>query len=144
MLVWNNNGPWKRTILFKKEIPHDFPAPRTDFLQQVIDYRVPPDKVSELANYDGSVIVERTKGELSARCDMEELNMLALNLANNIITGKRGVDDARAYYAKAAMESKKGKPQTYAEHLAFQIARGGTQDPDKPASPTMASADSKR
>lgn len=25
MLIWYNNGPWKRTILFKKELPHNFP-----------------------------------------------------------------------------------------------------------------------
>ena len=31
---------------------------------------MPPEKVGELAKFDGSVIVERTAGEVSARCDM--------------------------------------------------------------------------
>lgn len=143
MLVWRNNGPWKRTILYKLEIPHEFPAPHTDFLQQVIDYQVPPDKFTDLAKYDGSVIVERTKGELSARCDMEELNMLALNLANDVITGKREVAGARDFYAKTAMAFKQGKAQPYTERLQFQVRHGGTEDPDRPAIPSMASAGQK-
>ncbi|HSH38363.1 MAG TPA: hypothetical protein VK993_06230 [Chthoniobacterales bacterium] len=41
---------------------------------------MPPEKVSELAKFDGSVIVERTKGEVIARCDMESANFLAINM----------------------------------------------------------------
>lgn len=89
------NGPWKRTILYKEEIPHDFPKPHTDLLQQFIDYKTPVDKFDELATYDGSVIVERTKGEISARCDKEEMNFLALNLANDVATGNKTVEEAR-------------------------------------------------
>src|SRR3954454_23679772 len=33
MLVWNNNGEWKRTVLYRDEIQHSFPAPHTDFLE---------------------------------------------------------------------------------------------------------------
>ena len=36
----------------------------------------------ELAAFDGAVIVERTKGEMSARCDREAANVLALNLVS--------------------------------------------------------------
>ena len=142
MLVWHKTGPWKMTILYKQEIPHEFPAPHTDFLQQVIDYRVPPDKFADLAKYDESVIVERTKGELSARCDMEELNMLALKLTNDVITGKRSVEDARDYYAKTAMAFNQGKAQPYTERLQLQVRHGGTEDPDKPGTPSMASSSS--
>jgi hypothetical protein len=67
MLIWYSNGPWKKLILFKKEIPHDFPKPHTDLLQQFIDYKTPVEKFDELATNDGSVIVERTNGEISAR-----------------------------------------------------------------------------
>jgi hypothetical protein len=56
-----------------------------------------------LARYDGSVIVERTKGEISARCDKEEMNFLAINLGNDVVTGKKDVDAARKFYADTAM-----------------------------------------
>ena len=129
-LIWFENGPWKRTILYRDEVPHNFPKPHTDVLEQFIDYRVPPDKFSELAAYDGSVVAERTKGELSARCDMEEMNFLALNLAHDIVTGARSVDDARQHYAETAVAFMLGRPAPYTEGLRFELQRSGTADQD--------------
>ncbi len=133
MLIWYNNGPWKRTILYKEEIPHDFPKPHTDLLQQFIDYKTPVDKSDELATYDGSVIVERTKGEISARCDKEEMNFLALNLANDVATGNKTVEEARMYYAKAAMAFMNGEKDPYTQGLQFTVPHGNTGDRDMPA-----------
>ena len=62
-----------------------FPAPHPDVMKQAIDYRVALDKYDDLAMYDGSVIVERTKGELAARCEMEGANFLAINLAHDVV-----------------------------------------------------------
>ena len=129
LLIWHNNGPWKRTILSREETPHNFPKPHTDLLEQFINYRVPPDKFDELARYDGSVIVERTRGELSARCDKEEMNFLALNLANDVATGRRSVDDARRFYTDAAMAAMKGDMPTYTRGLQFQ-SQAASADPD--------------
>src|SRR5918994_1793770 len=128
MLVWHGSGPWKRSILSRDEVPHEFPMKHTDVLEQFIDYRVPPDKFDELAEYDGSVIVERTKGEMSARCDKEEMNFLALNLANDIVTGKRSVSEARDFYAKTAMAFKQGNKDPYTQRLQFQVPQSGTTD----------------
>jgi hypothetical protein len=130
ILRWHGNGGWKRSILYREEVPHNFPMPHTDLLEQVIDYRVPPDKFDELAAYDGSVIVERTKGELSARCDKEEMNLLALNLANDIVTEKRSVEEARQFYAQTAMAFKQGRKDPYTLRLQFQVPQSGTADPD--------------
>jgi hypothetical protein len=52
-------------------VDHYFPVRHPDVLEQAVHYRVPTDKFDELAAYDGSVIVERTKGEISARCGKE-------------------------------------------------------------------------
>lgn len=133
-LIWWDNGPWKQTIVFKREIDHNFPMPHKDALEQFVDYRVPPDKFDELAEYDGSVIVERTVGEFSARCDKEAMNFLALNLANDIVTGKRSVDEARDFYAKTAMDFKQGKQSNYTQGLLFGKMRA-TADPDQQHSP---------
>lgn len=40
-----------RTIVYRDEVPHNFPKPHTDLLEQFIDYQVPPDKTDELARY---------------------------------------------------------------------------------------------
>ena len=129
-LVWHNNGPWKMTELVNEEIPHSFPKPHPDMLKQTISYRVPADKFDELAEYDGSVIVERTKGEISARCDMEGANFLALNLADEIVRGKRSVKDARKFYAETVIEMK--NPE-YMKGFLFQASQAAQGDADSPA-----------
>lgn len=43
-LIWFNTGPWKRTIVYRDEIPHNFPQPHSDVVEQFIDYHVPPEK----------------------------------------------------------------------------------------------------
>jgi hypothetical protein len=127
-LIWHHTGPWKRTEVINEEIPHNFPKPHMDMLLQSIDYPVPPDKFDELAAYDGSVIAERTKGELAARCDMEEANFLALNLAHDIVTGIRSVAQARQFYVEVMQEK---RPTEHLQGLRFQVPRTTQGDPDR-------------
>jgi hypothetical protein len=103
-----------------------------DLLEQFVDYSVPADKYDELALYDGSVVIARTVGEMSARCDKEEANFLALNLANDVATGKKTVEDARAYYARSIKEMMQGKMDPYLQKLHFG-AQGNTKFADQPA-----------
>lgn len=129
-LVWFNNGPWKRTTVLKEETDHAFPMPHKDVMEQVVNYQVPADKFDDLARFDGSVYVDRTRGEISARCDMEAANLVALNLAHDIVTGKRSVEDARKFYPQAVMAHMMKKPSPYAEKLQF-AAKSNTGFPDK-------------
>ena len=132
MLMWRNNGPWKWTKISNMEVPHSFPMPHPDVMQQAINYRVPLGKYDNLARYDGSVIVERTKGELSARCDKEGANFLAVNLAHDVASDRRTVDQARDYYTKAIMTFKQtGRMDPYMMRLQFQPPMTGA-DPDRP------------
>ncbi|CAN5715090.1 hypothetical protein BH23CHL3_BH23CHL3_05810 [soil metagenome] len=132
-LIWFDNSPWKRTILYRDSVQHDFPMPHPDLLEQFIDYQAPLDTYDDLAMYDGSVIVERTKGEISARCDKEAMNFLAINLANDIATGERNVEEARQFYAETAMAFMEGESDPYVEGFVFEVPEGGTTDPDEPA-----------
>jgi hypothetical protein len=52
-----------------------------------------------------------------------------LNLAHDIVTGARGVEDARAYYAKEFLDARRKRPTPYMEKLRFQPGTG-TADPD--------------
>ena len=131
LLLWSGTGPWKWTMLWRDEAPHRFPQPHVDVLEQAIDYRVPPDKASELAAFDGSVIVERTKGELSARCEGEEANFLAINLAHQIVTGRMGVAQARRRYTEAMQAFSQGRRHPDMAGLRFEPPTGGTADPDE-------------
>ncbi len=130
-LVWHNNAPWKRTVVMGKEIPHAFPRLHMDYIVQTIDYHVPPDKADDLLAFDGSVLVDRTAGELSARCDMEEANTLTFNLAHDIVTGKKDVDSARQAFGQAEVEFLLGKPPAIMTSLQFKSPERSA-DPDKP------------
>ncbi len=130
-LIWFDTGPWKRTIVYRDEVPHNFPKPHTDVLEQFIDYKMPLGKFDEVAAFDGSVVPERTKGEVSARCDMEEMNFLALNLAHDIVTGARTVEDARREYAEQATAFMLRRSAPYTEGLRFAPGRGDTVDTDQ-------------
>ncbi len=132
-LIWFDNAPWKRTILYRDVVQHDFPMPHPDLLEQFIDYQAPLEMYDELAVYDGSVIVERTKGEISARCDKEEMNFLAINLANDVAIGERTPDEARQFYAETAMAFMEGTSDPYVEGFVFEVPEGDTADPDEPA-----------
>ena len=83
-----------------------------------------------LAEFDGSVVAERTAGEVSARCHDEEANNLALNLMHDIVSGEKSVEDARAYYTKEFLDYRRKKPTPYMERLRFE-PRGSTADPDQ-------------
>jgi hypothetical protein len=120
-------------VITREEVPHNFPKPHNDVLEQFIDYHVPSDSADDLAAFDGSVIVERTKGELSARCDKEEMNFLALNLAHDVVSRRRSVDDARRGYTEKAMTwiMKRSHDEGYTEGFQFEVPTEGTADPDE-------------
>ena len=131
MLVWHKNGPWKRTVVHGYEVPHHFPQPHADVLEQTIDYKVPVDRFDELARYDGSVVAKRTGGELTAKCGTEEMNILALNVAHEVATGKRAVEDARRHFTQTASAFQAGTSSPYVDSLMFQPQQN-TRDMDRP------------
>ena len=130
-LFWYHNGPWKRTVLTSDVVTHNWPAPHSDFLTQVIDYRVPPEMVSLIAQFDGSILVDRTRGEVAARCDSESANVLGMNMVHEIVAGKRSVADARETAAQNTVAYTMGRAAPYAERLLFEVPRGGTEDLDE-------------
>jgi hypothetical protein len=130
-VTWFRNGPWKRTALFKDGVPHNFPKPHEDVLEQTVDYRVPLDKVADLLRYNGSLVVDRTRGELSAHCDSEQQNLITLNIADDIVKGERNVEQALAYHAQIIVGLRDREPETYPQKLRFK----------PPASPTAEAGD---
>lgn len=128
-LLWTNKGVWKKICINKKETKHSFPIEHTDMMQTTIIYKVPIDMMDELGRFDGSVTFDRTQGTMSARCDQEGNNFLALNLANDIITGKKSVDEARKVYGDIVKEKMNGGNPLYMQKLTFSTQEN-TPDPD--------------
>ena len=128
-VTWYHNGPWKRTILFKDGAPHNFPKPHVDVLEQTVDYRVPLDKVPDLLKYNGSLVIDRTRGELSAHCDSEQQNTIALNIADDIVKGERNVEQALAYHAQIIVGLRDREPETYPQRLRFKAPASPSAEP---------------
>ncbi|MBA3892464.1 MAG: DUF4142 domain-containing protein [Gemmatimonadales bacterium] len=141
-LVWHDAGPFKRITALKLETPHDFPLPHVDFLEHTIAYKVPQDKVGDLIAFDASSTINRTVGELSARCDLEGHNVLTLNLDHDIVTGKKSVEEARKAFGEIVVQDVMGKHPAYIEALQFTPAKASTtafsDQPVIPGSPVRA------
>lgn len=119
MLMWRETGPFKRSVVYKEEVSHNFPSEHMDVLEQVIDYKVPVAKMNELAKFDGSIVVDRTRGELAYRSNSEEMNILAFNLSNEIIKGKLSAQKARKEYSTSAQAFMMGNSNRYTSGLGF-------------------------
>ncbi|MFV5695363.1 hypothetical protein ACM55G_07990 [Flavobacterium sp. LB3P122] len=128
-LIWMAKGVWKKICINKKETKHSFPIEHTDMMQTTISYKVPVDIMDELGKFDGSVTFDRTQGTMSARCDKEGNNFLALNLAHDIITGKKSVEEARKAYGDIVKEKMNGGNPIYMQKLTFSTQEN-TADPD--------------
>jgi hypothetical protein len=134
-LTWYDNGPWKRTILYKDGDLHRFPLPHHDVLWQTVNYKVPLNKVIPLMTYDGSILVDRTRGEITAHCDSEEANTLILNIANTIVSGENTVEQAMAYHAQVVEGMRIHEPEEYPQKLLFKAPKTNatTADPAEEA-----------
>ena len=130
-LFWYENKPWKRTELSRDAVLHHWPTIHTDFLTQTINYRVPPEKFDLIAEFDGSILCDRTRGEVSARCDSESANVLGLNMVHEIVTRKRTAIEARKISCENTVAYNLGRKAPYAERLLFEPPKSGTEDLDK-------------
>jgi len=133
MLIWHETGPWNRTWVYRDLIHHNWPASHTDILEQALSYKVPLDKFDDLAQYDGSVWAERTKGELVARCHLEPMNFVAINLAHAVITEAKTVQQARKSYEKLFLSvvGRKERPLESKKLMFKPVREEVARDPDK-------------
>lgn len=127
-LVWNDNGPWKRTVMHKEGLTRPMIGRSRDHLEQVISREVPEDKVADLERFDKRIKVDRDAGELSSRSDSERMNFLTLNLADDIIKGQRTVSDARSFAKQVQSLEKAGKSSPYLDGLIFTQQSGAPEE----------------
>lgn len=89
-------------------------------VEQVVRYRVPKEKVEELARFDGRLSVNAKDAELSARTGTQRTNFLVLNLAHEIASGFRTVSEAQAFYERQTQLAEAGKNSRYRDRLIFE------------------------
>lgn len=115
-LSWTNRNPWK-----KMEVERDAldPARATGVLQSVA-YDVPLRRWRALGWFGRGVDYDPVTRELIARTRSEATNFLALNLADEVIRGRRTAEEARALYDETLALSLAGKSSPYMRRLLFR------------------------
>ena len=119
LLIWRNKGRWVEIVAYKEGTQHDFPFPHLDSVESVTAYRVPTGKLSEIDEFDGSVTVKRTQGLISARCQDEQANLLAINLSHDIIRSKKTIQEAKKAYVDIMIDYRAKRPTPYMDALQF-------------------------
>ncbi|MBI2386501.1 MAG: hypothetical protein HYV14_10865 [Elusimicrobia bacterium] len=127
-LVWEGNGQWKRTVVYR--VP---PMQRTltrggGRLEQTVAYRVPARRIDDLGRFDKKIEADATEKRLTARSDDESENFLVLNLADEVLRGRRTPQEAADFRRSAARLRDSGKSSPYFDRLLF-VAK------EKPAKP---------
>jgi superfamily I DNA and/or RNA helicase len=118
-LIWRNIAPFKKIIVHRNVYSHRFPLLHQNALEHVVDYKAPEGKVDDVWKYNGSIVLNRTNGEMSSFAENEAMNILALNLADEVMRGRISADAARITFGKQTLNYLNGKKDAYTEVLAF-------------------------
>lgn len=119
MLIWKNIAPYKRIVVYREEVQSNFPILHQDVLEHVVGYNVVPERADDVLQYNGSISLNKTRGEISAFSEKESMNILSLNLANDIFQGSRSAEQARVEHGRLALEEINGITSRYTQSLSF-------------------------
>ncbi|MFA7614258.1 MAG: hypothetical protein WCY48_08475 [Candidatus Caldatribacteriota bacterium] len=118
-LIWRNFAPFKEIIVHKNLYSSYFPLLHQNPVEHVIDYKASPDRISNVWNYNGSVVLNRTKGEMSAFGPNEEMNVLSMNLTHKIMTGEIDEDRAKVIHGQETLDFLNGEKTSLTQSLIF-------------------------
>ncbi len=125
-VVWRDNGPWKRTVIYRNPPSDGLFRKGRGRLEQSVAYKFPKGRAPALAAFDRTIEADEEAGLLTVRTDEESSNILALNLADEVLQGRRTPKDAAEFRARAARLRDSGKSSPYLEGLLFMP---GGRDP---------------
>ncbi|MCM2305342.1 MAG: hypothetical protein NDJ72_11605, partial [Elusimicrobia bacterium] len=111
---------WKR-IAVRRDEPDAY-------LEQTVSYRAPRAAAAALRGFGLGVRADLAGDELTAASRDESLNRLALNLAVEVADGRRGIGEAREFYAETVRFGASGRASPYLEGLLFRPYRPAAQD----------------
>lgn len=118
-LIWRNIAPFKKIIVHREVYSHYFPLLHRNSVEHVVDYRAPVAKIDDVWRYNGSIVLNQTKGEMSSYAENEAMNVLALNLAHKVMSGAMSSDAARVTFGKETMSFLNGKKTAFTQVLNF-------------------------
>jgi hypothetical protein len=118
-LTWNNAGGWKRITVHRAGEADDT---HLDVIDVVVDYDVKGNELAEnVARLNAGLAVQGESNEISAWCETEALCILALNVANDIVSGRLSLEQAREEYERAVAAFRAGEQVPYTQGLQFEL-----------------------
>jgi hypothetical protein len=130
-LSWTRARPWAEVVVYRDALA----CGRPNGFEQSVAYEVPVGKWRELDALDRGVDYDPVARELVAHTDRETTNFLALNLADEVIRGRRTAAQAREFYDRTLALSSAGKSSSYMRRLLFRPdePRAGDAPSESPA-----------
>jgi len=120
-LVWNNNGPWQRTVVSNvRPMTPDDPVTQ-DVVSQTVKYAMNRGQSLDVLRFDDHVGFDPATRQLSSTSDREAHNYLRLNLADDVAHGRLRPDQARDSYASIVKFEQAGKTSPYLLGLRFSV-----------------------
>jgi hypothetical protein len=118
-MEWAPNSSWLRIVVFRFAAATD-PTGEDEVLAQSVSYVVPQSKRDALSEFGHNLRYDPQSFELTSRSASEEANFLALNLADDIVGGRKEVDDAVRFFRKTLAQAQAGRWSPYLEKLLFK------------------------
>lgn len=119
-LVWNNKDKWKKVAVYRNMVRDWEPAEMQRFIVNEVNYKVPENKAPLLLRFDRGLVIDEVRGTLAAQGESEKYNMLVLNLADEIASGKRTLFSAQKFFKKTQKAIAAGKSFTYLDEFMFE------------------------
>lgn len=130
-LTWIDNSPWKRTVVYRAP-PGERPlVGNGGRLEQSVVYRVPENRISDLGRFDMGIEADKRAGMLTVISDAESENFLALNLADEVIRGRRTPREAQELRRRLERLRDSGKSSPYYRKLLF-VSPAAAPNPESP------------
>jgi hypothetical protein len=133
MLAWENKEPWKRIEVRNEEVEHKFPKKHTECATFTLEHSFSPDKLKDLSELNGSILVDKTKGQIHVRAKDEQTAITEINIANNVAQGMLSLEEAKQLAAQEIQKVEQALPSQYSQKLMFSPKKSA--DPGEAVSP---------
>lgn len=118
-LIWRKVAPFERIIVNREVHSSRFPLLHQNAVDHVVKYRVPTGKVEEVRKFNGDITIDSAKGEMTASGENESMNILKLNMASLVSSGKLTAEEARIQLGKENLSFMNGSPTANTQTLSF-------------------------
>ncbi len=99
---------WQSILLIDEAWIHNSPEPHYDFLYTCYRHEVPKNKLCDVIGVSDSIIYDKLKHELTARCHFMGADIATLALAVKVSNGEMSLNEAKKNYGPYIMSTMPG------------------------------------